>query len=137
MHFTSPSRRRFVGKMLALAGGSSVPFTLNLAAMGNAAAEGASDYKALVCLFLNGGNDHFNTLLATDSTSWNEYRRIRTTAESGSIALPAAGNVGGVLPIVPNTPQAGRTFALSFPAAATGLIQCRARCRSDQRRHAG
>lgn len=112
MHFDSPSRRRFVGKMLAMAGGSAVPFTLNLAAMGTAAAEGASDYKALVCLFLNGGNDHFNTLLTTDSTSWSEYRRIRTTPDSGSIALPAVGTPGGVLPIVPNSPQAGRTFAL-------------------------
>ncbi|OEZ64211.1 DUF1501 domain-containing protein [Duganella sp. HH105] len=112
MHFESPSRRRFVGKMLALAGGSAVPFTLNLAAMGTAAAEGASDYKAIVCLFLTGGNDHFNTLLATDSTSWNEYKRLRTTADSGSIALPAVGAAGGVLPIVPNSPQAGRTFAL-------------------------
>ncbi|WP_332855783.1 DUF1501 domain-containing protein [Duganella sp. S19_KUP01_CR8] len=112
MHFDSPSRRRFIGKMLALAGGSSVPFTLNLAAMSNAAAAGATDYKAIVCLFLNGGNDHFNTVLATDSTSWNEYRRVRTTADAGSIALPAAGAVGGVLPIVPSAPQAGRSFAL-------------------------
>ncbi|MYM87526.1 DUF1501 domain-containing protein [Rugamonas sp. FT82W] len=112
MHFESPSRRRFVGKMLALAGGSTVPFTLNLAAMGNAAAEGASDYKALVCLFLTGGNDHFNTLLATDSTSWNEYRRIRTTQDAASIALPPVGARGGVLPIVPDNPQAGRTYAL-------------------------
>ncbi|MQA18756.1 DUF1501 domain-containing protein [Rugamonas rivuli] len=112
MHFESPSRRRFVGKMLALAGGSAVPFTLNLAAMGNAAAEGASDYKAIVCLFLTGGNDHFNTVLATDSASWNEYKRLRTTPDSGSIALPGVGAPGGVLPIVPNNPQAGRTFAL-------------------------
>ncbi|GJJ02124.1 hypothetical protein RugamoR64_26620 [Duganella rhizosphaerae] len=112
MHFDSPTRRQFLGKMLALAGGSSLPFTLNLAAMGNAAAADATDYKAIVCLFLNGGNDHFNTVLATDSTSWNTYRRIRTTADGGSIALPAVGATGGVLPVVPNSPQAGRTFAL-------------------------
>jgi len=112
MHDHNPSRRSFVGKMLALAGGSSVPFTLNLAAMNTAAAQDASDYKAIVCLFFNGGNDHFNTVLATDSTSWNEYQRIRTTTDSGSIALPGVGATGGVLPIVPTSPQAGRTFAL-------------------------
>ncbi|NVD73466.1 DUF1501 domain-containing protein [Duganella sp. BJB488] len=112
MHPDISSRRHFLGKMLALAGGSTVPFTLNLAAMGNAAAAGATDYKAIVCLFLTGGNDHFNTLLATDSGSWNEYQRLRRTTDSGSIALPAAGAGGGVLPIVPNAPQAGRTFAL-------------------------
>jgi uncharacterized protein (DUF1501 family) len=112
MHDHNQSRRSFVGKMLALAGGSSVPFTLNLAAMGTAAAQDASDYKAIVCLFLNGGNDHFNTVLATDSTSWSEYQRVRTTIDTGSIALPAVGAAGGVLPIVPTSPQRGRTFAL-------------------------
>jgi uncharacterized protein (DUF1501 family) len=107
-----PSRRQFIGKILALAGSGSVPFTLNLAAMGNAAAQNASDYKAIVCLFLNGGNDHFNTVLPTDSTSWAEYQRVRTTSDSGSIALPGVGATGGVLPIIPTSPQAGRSFAL-------------------------
>lgn len=111
MHFEAPSRRKFLGQVLTLAG-SSMPFTLNLAAMSNAAAAGATDYKAIVCLFLNGGNDHFNTVLATDSTSWNEYRRVRATADSGAIALPGVGAAGGVLPIVPTTTQAGRSYAL-------------------------
>ena len=74
------SRRRFLGSMLTLAGTGAAPFALNLAAMGNAAAQSAGDYKAMVCLFLNGGNDAFNTVLATDSASWNEYlgsRRLR------------------------------------------------------------
>ncbi|MYM26012.1 DUF1501 domain-containing protein [Duganella sp. FT135W] len=108
------TRRQFVGQMLALAGGSSLPFTLNLAAMGSAAAQstGAGDYKALVCLFLNGGNDHFNTVLATDSESWSAYQHIRTTTDTGSIALPGLGAAGGVLPISPATAQAGRSFAL-------------------------
>ena len=61
------SRRRFLGSMLTLAGTGAAPFALNLAAMGNAAAQSAGDYKAMVCLFLNGGNDAFNTVLATDS----------------------------------------------------------------------
>ena len=108
------SRRRFLGNMLAVAGGSALPFTLNLAAMGTAAAQTASDYKALVCLYLAGGNDPFNTLLATDSTSWNEYTRIRNVGGStDSIALPAVGTAGGVLPITPITSQAGRSFALN------------------------
>ena len=106
------SRRRFLGSMLTLAGGSAAPFAINLAAMGNAAAEGANDYKAVVCLFLNGGNDHANTVLATDSASWSEYTRIRTTADAGSIALPAVGAPRGVLPIVPASGHAGRGFAL-------------------------
>lgn len=106
------SRRRFIGSLLTLAGGSAAPFALNLAAMGTAAAQSASDYKAVICLFMAGGNDHFNTVLATDAPSWNEYQRIRTSVDSGSIALPGVGAAGGVLPIAPRTAQAGRAFAL-------------------------
>lgn len=112
MHHHNSSRRGFLGKMLAVAGSGTVPFTLNLAAMGNAAAQNAGDYKAIVCLFMNGGNDHFNTVLATDSTSWSEYQRIRTTSDAGSIALPGVGATGGVLPITPTSSQAGRSYAL-------------------------
>ncbi|MGV7206618.1 DUF1501 domain-containing protein [Oxalobacteraceae bacterium A2-2] len=104
------SRRHFIGNMLTLAGGSAIPFSLNLAAMGTAAAQTAADYKALVCVFLTGGNDAFNTVLATDSTSWSEYRRLRATGSA--IALAAPGAAGGVLPITPTTAQSGRTFAL-------------------------
>jgi uncharacterized protein (DUF1501 family) len=106
------SRRRFLGSMLTLAGTGAAPFALNLAAMGNAAAQSAGDYKAMVCLFLNGGNDAFNTVLATDSASWNEYLRVRNTGGGDSIHLPGIGETGGVLPIVPATAQAGRSFAL-------------------------
>ncbi|NGZ84703.1 DUF1501 domain-containing protein [Duganella aceris] len=106
------SRRRFLGQMLAATGSSALPFTLNLAAMSTAAAATATDYKALVCLFMNGGNDGHNTVLATDSTSWNDYVRLRTTTDSGSIVLPGPSAAGGVLSIKPLTAQAGRTFAL-------------------------
>lgn len=106
------TRRRFLGGLLAAAGTSAAPFALNLAAVGNAAAATATDYKALVCLFMTGGNDHYNTLLATDPESWREYLRLRDTHDAGSIALPAVGAAKGVLPIVPKTAHAGRTFAL-------------------------
>jgi uncharacterized protein (DUF1501 family) len=112
------SRRRFIGNMLSMAGSSAIPFTLNLAAMGTVAAQTASDYKALVCVFLNGGNDSFNTLLPTDSASWSEYIRLRASADTNAIALAAAGLTGGVLPISPATSQGGRTFALHPQLAA-------------------
>ncbi|GJI91809.1 MULTISPECIES: DUF1501 domain-containing protein [Duganella] len=105
------SRRNFLGSMAALAGGAAAPFTVNLAAMSSAAAQTASDYKALVCLYMAGGNDGFNTVLATDSTSWNEYQRLRVTTDGNSIALPGLGAAGGILPIAPLNDQ-GRTFAL-------------------------
>ncbi|MET3134210.1 uncharacterized protein (DUF1501 family) [Oxalobacteraceae bacterium GrIS 1.11] len=106
------SRRNFLGSMLTMAGGSAAPFALNLAAMGSAAAENATDYKAIVCLFMNGGNDHFNMVLSTDPASWSEYQRIRTTSDSGTINLAPIGSTGGVLPITPTNAAAGRSFAL-------------------------
>lgn len=117
MYQFNASRREFLrlSSLLSSAGalGVATPFALNLATMGSAAAQtNISDYKALVCLFLYGANDHANTVLATDSTSWTQYTSVRTTSEAGSIALPAVGNSGGVLAITPNSQQAGRTFAL-------------------------
>ncbi|MFN7570213.1 MAG: DUF1501 domain-containing protein [Betaproteobacteria bacterium] len=125
MSTPNASRRAFCGYTAALAGlGAGTPLALNLAALGSAAAQGAPDYKALVCVFLFGGNDSYNTVLATDSASWSAYAAARTQApEPIALAPPGtaadatapAGSpaaLGGVLPIVPATTQAGRTFAL-------------------------
>ena len=61
---TDASRRAFLKRssMLAMAG-AAAPWALNLAAMSEAAAATATDYKALVCVFLYGGNDYGNTLI--------------------------------------------------------------------------
>lgn len=106
------SRRNFLHSMLAAAGTAGAPFALNLAAVGSAAAQNANDYKALICLYMAGGNDGFNTVLATDSASWGEYTRLRSTGDSVSIALPAVGLANGVLPVTLKTPRSGRTFGL-------------------------
>lgn len=114
------SRREFLryASLLSGSGGltaATLPFAINLAGMGAAAAQtsGNSGYKALICLFMYGANDHANTVLATDSSSWSQYVSVRTTNESGSIALPAAGQSGGVLPISSNGgANSGRSFAL-------------------------
>ena len=37
-----------------------------------------NDYKALVCLFLFGGNDGFNTLVPNDSDGYANYKRQRS-----------------------------------------------------------
>jgi uncharacterized protein (DUF1501 family) len=69
-----------------------------------------------------GGNDAYNTVLATDSASWSAYGTAREISNASGIALaapgtPASGStlharLGGVLPISPSTAQAGRSFAL-------------------------
>ena len=72
------SRRAFLQRASALlAAGVTSPLALNLAAISEASAATANDYKALVCIFLYGGNDHSNTLVPYDNTSYNEYQRLR------------------------------------------------------------
>ena len=73
--------------------GAAAPMALNLAAMGEAAAFNASDYKALVCVFLFGGNDHANTVVAYDQANHAAYARIRMAGAgtaTGSIAIQRA-----------------------------------------------
>ena len=44
----------------------------------------AADYKALVCVFLYGGNDGLNTIVPTDSARYNQYAGVRR-----GLAIPA------------------------------------------------
>ncbi len=72
--------------------GTALPLALNLAAMGEAAAFNApgNDYKALVCVFLYGGNDYANTVVTYDNASYDQYSAIRgggAGRTAGGIAL--------------------------------------------------
>jgi uncharacterized protein (DUF1501 family) len=70
---TDLSRRRFIGRACAAVGTTGMLSALaQLRMIGALAADSApSDYKALVCLFLYGGNDSNNLLIPTDSTNYN------------------------------------------------------------------
>lgn len=92
-------RREFLRRAgtLGLAG-TAAPWALNLAALGEAAAATApGDYKALVCVFLYGGNDHGNTLVPYDSASYNAYAAIRQTLATPreQLASTALGQIVG------------------------------------------
>ena len=137
---TGPVARRLflqqAGAMSLLAG-AGAPMALNLLAAGSAAAQSAPDYKAIVCLFLFGGNDAYNMVLATDGhngagaatagSSWAAYTATRTQAPdpisllapgvapvpTAAVASPA--RLGGVLPITAANALSlnnGRSFAL-------------------------
>ncbi len=56
--------------------------------MSNIAAAQSSmdDYKALVCVFLSGGNDSYNMLVPTEASEYANYQYVR-----GSVALPTSG----------------------------------------------
>jgi uncharacterized protein (DUF1501 family) len=105
---------------LSLAG-SALPLALNLAAMGEAAAFSTTDYKALVCVFLYGGNDYANTVVAYDDPSYNAYSLIRGGAAgqgAGGIALSKA-SLGATLLSPTQALPNGRQYALH--PAMTGL----------------
>jgi uncharacterized protein (DUF1501 family) len=97
MHLIDPNghtRRAFLRRAghLAMAG-TAMPFAMNLAAMGEAAAATAGDdYRALVCVFLFGGNDYANTVINYDADSYTKYSTIRggNGDAGGGIAIPKA-----------------------------------------------
>ena len=75
---TTASRRAFLKRASTLSlAGIAAPWALNLAAMAEASAANATDYKALVCVFLYGGNDYANTLVPYDSASYAQYQAAR------------------------------------------------------------
>jgi len=100
--------------MASMAGISASPFILGLNSMA-AMAQGTSSsgYRALVCIFLQGGNDGHGTVIATDSSSFNAFTQARSGAPG--LAYP----LSSLLPITLKTPQSGRTFALN--PALTGV----------------
>lgn len=76
------SRREFLIQSGQTAmGGLALPWLVNMAGMGEAAAFSASDYKALVCVFLFGGNDYANTVVNFDNTSYGKYFAIRGASD--------------------------------------------------------
>ena len=106
------SRRAFLrtGAQLSAAGLASPiagGLALQLAAMGEAAAQTATGYKALVCVFLYGGNDYANTLVPYDTSNYNLYNTLR-----GGLATAQTDLVSGALsPITALT--SSRQYALS------------------------
>jgi len=124
MYLINPAghtRRAFLRRsgQLAMAG-TALPFALNLAAMGEAAAQAAGDdYKALVCVFLFGGNDYANTVVTYDTPSYDAYSAIRGGAAGIAIPKDAALDLTR---LNPNTALPdGRQYALhpSMTALAT------------------
>ena len=99
---TPPSlaaRREFVKRTGAIAAtGIAAPALLNLAAAGRLAAAGATDYKALVCVFLYGGNDHYNTFVPHDEPSHAAYAASRPGIATARDALGPTTLDGAPLP---------------------------------------
>ncbi len=110
MNKQQQSRRQFLrnASMASMAGLTVSPFLLELNSVAAMAQQsGTSDYRALVCIFLQGGNDGHGTVIATDTESFAAFTQARFGAPG--LAYPQ----GNLLPITLKTPQSGRTFALN------------------------
>ncbi|MFN0298965.1 MAG: DUF1501 domain-containing protein, partial [Burkholderiales bacterium] len=86
------SRRNF---MLGC-GALSVANTLPGLGLINAAAQAAGDYKALVCVFLYGGNDGNNMVIPAQTAEYNQYQTPRPNiaiAQGQLVPLATAGQV--------------------------------------------
>ncbi len=120
------TRRAFLKRSGQLAmTGAALPLALNLAALGEAAAFTGTGYKALVCVFLFGGNDYANTVLTYDDPSYNLYNTIRgggAGQTAGGIALAKADLAATLLaPTVAPMDVLGQSRQYALHPSMTGL----------------
>jgi uncharacterized protein (DUF1501 family) len=104
------SRRDFLKRSTQVAASTTLlPTALNLMAMEEAAAmANPNDYKALVCIFLFGGNDYANTFVPYDNANYDLYSKIRgggPMRTAGGIALAQSA-------VAPNLLKPAAGFAL-------------------------
>jgi uncharacterized protein (DUF1501 family) len=103
-HPIHSGRRQFLQTASALSVlGSATPLALSFAGIGAAAAQTAEDYRALVCVFLFGGNDQTNTVVPFDTSEFSAYTAARPTIALTTAQLTSLGAVAA---------QGGRSFAL-------------------------
>jgi uncharacterized protein (DUF1501 family) len=86
----------------------------------NALAQSSSNYKALVCVFLFGGNDANNTLIPFDTTGYANYASIRgdlALAQNTLLPLTPAPNFA----LNPNLPDIQALFNSSNAAIVANV----------------
>jgi uncharacterized protein (DUF1501 family) len=132
------SRRKFIGTASCAAIGTTTFFStlFNLGMANEAAARSVravkatnSDYKALVCILLAGGNDSFNMLVPTDRGAYNAYAATRSNLAIPLNSLLSISPLGGsqpplaVHPAMPEVQSLFNTGKLSFVANVGTLVQ--------------
>jgi uncharacterized protein (DUF1501 family) len=96
------TRRAFLKSVAGFGAlGASGPLAMQFAALASAsgAQAAASDYKALVCVYLNGGNDHFDTLVPYDTDNYNALAKLRGNIiqpKNTLLALPSSTSQNGL-----------------------------------------
>ena len=81
-----------------------------------------SDYKALVCIFLYGGNDSYNMLIPTQNADYNIYNNVRQNlAVEQSSLLPL--NTISTLPYSVGVPDYMRGIEQLFSQGKLSFIK--------------
>ena len=114
----SLNRRTFV-KYASLAAAGNAAGLRPFGAL-NALAQGVTDYKALVCIFLFGGNDANNMLVQFDTSGYNNYATLRgplAIPQSQLLQLSAAPNFA----LNPNLPDIQSLFDTNAAALVTNV----------------
>lgn len=76
------TRRHLMSHAAALGAGAALPLSVRAAPLLG------GDYRALVCVFLYGGNDGNNMVVPTDAAGYAAYARARGTNGAGGLTLP-------------------------------------------------
>ena len=90
----APSRRDFLKTSACALGGMALASTVENLGLIHAMAQGGTDYKALVCLFMNGGNDGNNMFI-----DLNQYASYSSARSASTLAIQQ----GSFLPVTPSS----------------------------------
>jgi uncharacterized protein (DUF1501 family) len=107
------SRRDFLRNTACAVGSVALASTVESLSLINAYAQAAAatDYRALVCVFLNGGNDCNNMLVSLDQfTSYNNVRNAAGLAIPQANLLPISPTSGGSYGLHPNLTEVKTLF---------------------------
>src|SRR5271166_6211109 len=77
MNVPKITRRDLIRQSCCAAGAFGMATSLSRFGLINALAQAPTDYKALVCIFLFGGNDANNLLVPNDAATYANYQKIR------------------------------------------------------------
>lgn len=108
------SRRAFLRRSAAVTAFAGTPLAANLMAIGAASAQTAGDYKALVCVYLDGGNDQSNTIVPRTGTDYDNYRNARSAlalAKESLLSLTPDAYSGPALGLHPSLPGLQKVFS--------------------------
>ena len=126
----SPTRRTFIRQAACAALGASglVGTIWDLRKLNAAIYPVAGDYKALVCVFLHGGNDGNNVIIPHDAAGYTAY-----TAARSVLAIPQSSLLPITLPVVIENRSDSVDIARTRVACDQSLNELPANERTDVR----